>query len=194
MKLFSSRKKKADLSLSVNAIVILILAITMLGLGLAFVRGLFKQAQNKITDIIDVTEITDVPSYEKSVTVTPLEPTIKLGDTKTLKIAFKNVLPSRACALLVPTFTTTAGTTITAPAGSGLGKLPISTLPKKVEKDEIAGWSVPIVTSGSLTGNVPQITVITFTVKAWETTASCQQTAPANTRDYPKDIVVTVTP
>lgn len=51
-KIFSGRRaKRGSLSLSINAIVVLILAITMLGLGLAFIRGLFGGAVQKLTDI-----------------------------------------------------------------------------------------------------------------------------------------------
>ncbi|MEK6960622.1 MAG: hypothetical protein AABX47_05590 [Nanoarchaeota archaeon] len=52
MRIFSGKhSKRGALDLSINAIVVLILAITMLGLGLAFIRGLFGGAVEKLTGI-----------------------------------------------------------------------------------------------------------------------------------------------
>ena len=93
MKIFTIGKpKKASLSLSLNAIVILILAIAMLGLGLAFIRGIFQQAESQVRRIADIKLLTNPPTGDQPVTLSPSTLEVKSGrSTEKIEIAFLNI-------------------------------------------------------------------------------------------------------
>src|SRR3989338_5909455 len=88
-----SHSKKADLSLSTNAIVILILAITILGLGLTFVRGLFKQAETKVSETFSATELANPPTRDNPVTIAPGILTLRQDSSGRAVIAYFNPEP-----------------------------------------------------------------------------------------------------
>jgi len=90
------RKKKGSLSLSMNAIVILILAITLLGLGLSFMRGLFKQMEAKVGVAVDIQELTNPPTTDNPITLSPSKLNLREGDDTEVIVAFMNVLASDA--------------------------------------------------------------------------------------------------
>lgn len=89
---YINKSKRADLSLSINAIVILILAITILGLGLTFVRGLFKQAEGRVSGIIDSGELTSPPTNDNPMTLTPKQITMRNKEQTKVDLAFLNNL------------------------------------------------------------------------------------------------------
>ena len=85
--------RKASLSLSMNALVILILAITILGLALGFVRGVFTKMEAKVKAAVSSTEISNPPTTDNPITVTPFKVEIKQGDVGEVVVAFMNVEP-----------------------------------------------------------------------------------------------------
>ena len=106
MKLKFGKKKKADLSLSVNSIVILIIAITVLGLGLTFVRGLFSKATSKVTQAIDLGDLTEPPTSDDPLKVTPKELELRTGKSNTIVVNFMNALGStKYCKFIKPDVT-----------------------------------------------------------------------------------------
>lgn len=98
MRIFSGkRSKRGALDLSINAIVVLILAITMLGLGLAFIRGLFGGAVQKLTDIYGSLNEEDKKTLMTSQEqVTFLQSDIQVsGRSVNIPFAIRNVRGSR---------------------------------------------------------------------------------------------------
>src|SRR3989344_2440253 len=125
------KSKKADLSLSTNAIVILILAITILGLGLTFVRGLFKQAETKITEVTSSTELANPPTRDNPLTTTPSQLDVRQGKIGKILVAYLRTGADAACTLPAPK---TGGDEVT-DGGIQLGGS-IST-----KKDKISVWT-----------------------------------------------------
>ena len=94
------KSKKGDLSLSTNAIVILILAITILGLALTFVRGLFKQAETKVAETFSATELSNPPTKDNPVTISPGILTLRQKESGKAVIAYYNADPdTRTCSV-----------------------------------------------------------------------------------------------
>lgn len=93
MKIFNVKRKKASLSLSLNAIVILVLAIAMLGLGLTFIRGIFKGITAKVEEAVAAGEITNPPTRDTPVTITPSKIDIRQTEKSQVKVAFLNPEP-----------------------------------------------------------------------------------------------------
>lgn len=89
MKIFV-RNKKGSLSLSMEAIVILILAVVMLGLGLAFVRTMFTNIQEKANKALDIGELENKPTESDQVTFSPNTPAGKVRQEIPIKIGFYN--------------------------------------------------------------------------------------------------------
>ena len=115
----SYKCKKASLSLSINAIVILILAITMLGLGLTFMRGLFKQATAKVESAVSAQELTNSPTTDNVLTITPSELTLRQKDVGTAVIAYLSTYTSSDSCTLTTPVPKTGGTDVAAITASG---------------------------------------------------------------------------
>jgi len=93
MKIFAIGKpKKASLSLSLNAIVILILAVAMLGLGLAFIRGIFKNVTGKVDEAVSIADLTNPPTRDRPITMTPPRVELRSNEKFNIKVAFLNTL------------------------------------------------------------------------------------------------------
>ena len=165
------KNKKADLSLSINAIVILILAITMLGLGLTFMRGLFKQATEKVESAVNVQQLTNPPTADNPLTVSPAALTVRSTKSDKLLAAFLNTGGERGCALTKSTGIGAAGVD---PASGGI-TLILNTNPATMKTDQINTWTVGV-TAGTATGT-----------GLYTLTMTCL------TDTYKKDVVITVT-
>jgi len=162
------KRKKASLSLSINAIVILILAITMLGLGLTFMRGLFKQMQEKVGEAVSAQELTNPPTIDNVVTMAPSETTIRQKDVGTVVIAYLNTKSSDTCNLEA----------ITAQSGGvNVADIAVSIQPITMAQDQINTWTAAIKPKTGLT--LPATGLYTFEMKCLTTS-------------YTKDLVVTV--
>ena len=160
-----SRSKKADLSLSTNAIVILILAITILGLGLTFVRGLFKQAENKISEVTSSTELANPPTKDNSMTTSPSQLILRQGDVGKVLIAYLNSgSDPAACTLTQPSF-----------SGTSVGDFQVSAEEITVDRDKINIWTAAFEASSADVGTG----LYTFKM----TGANCEGS---------KDVIVTV--
>ncbi|MDP7610765.1 MAG: hypothetical protein QGH19_03290, partial [Candidatus Woesearchaeota archaeon] len=86
--MFKKRGKKGSLNLSMNAIVVLILAITMLGLGLTFMRGLFKQATERVTEAVSAQELVNPPTVDSPLTAAPGDITIRTKEVGKIIVAY----------------------------------------------------------------------------------------------------------
>jgi len=194
------KNKKADLSLSINAIVILILAITMLGLGLTFMRGLFKQATAKVESAVSGQELTNPPTTDNVMTITPGSVTLRTKDVETGLIAFMNTKEAKYCALRV--YDSAAPTTPIDPSpATGAAKIVYNpgatTQPMSI--DQINTWTLSIVGSQGTAGTTKVFTSImccdtTLTdLPATAPLGSCDATSPKLNLFYKKDIIATYT-
>jgi len=77
-----------------EAIVILILAVVMLGLGLTFVRKIFQDIGGNVDEVLDISQVTDMPTAERQITMTPNDLVIKQKDNKETTLAFYNPSPN----------------------------------------------------------------------------------------------------
>ena len=162
------KSKKADLSLSTNAIVILILAITILGLGLTFVRGLFKQAESKITEVTSSTELANPPTRDNPMTVSPGQLTIRKNEVGKVLIAYmQNQVGSQPCTLTRPFPVTSLTSTFS-----------FNTQIVTMDQDKITIWTVAVTPLSSLT--VPKTELVSFKM-------TC------DTKEQTKDLVLTIT-
>src|SRR3989344_3329798 len=157
--------KKADLSLSINAIVVLILAITMLGLGLTFMRGLFKQATEKVEAAVSAQELTNPPTIDNPLTVAPSELTLRKDKKDKITIAFLNTGAERICALSAPIFG----------IGAASASLTYNMNGATMKTDQINTWTVGV-SAGATAGT--DLFTLTMTCMADK---------------YTKDIVILVT-
>jgi len=120
MKFRKKSSKKADLSLSVNSIVILIIAITVLGLGLTFVRQVFLKGQARALEAVNMGDLTDKPTSEDPLKVTPGELELRTGKSSTIVENFMNGFGStKYCKLIKYDITPT-------PSDSSVCKFPPS--------------------------------------------------------------------
>ncbi len=158
-----SSSKKADLSLSTNAIVILILAITILGLGLTFVRGLFKQAESKITEVTSSTELANPPTSDNPLTTTPGQLEVRSGKTGKIVVAYLNTNADASCVLSKDKT-----------GGEDPAIVTVSSGPVPVKNDRIGVWTAAVKGNSEGTG------IYTFTMICGSDTAK-------------KDVVISVT-
>ena len=153
--------------MSMNAIVILILAITMLGLGLTFMRGLFKQATEKLTEAVTAKELVNPPTEDNPLTTAPGELTLRLNkESGKIIVAYMNSLSSDDdCGLSV-------GTAV----GTGIATAQLSYYPSDVamKPEQINTWTIGVDPTADGT--------VIFPI-----TMACTN------HDYRKDIVITVT-
>jgi len=164
------RGKKASLSLSMNAIVVLILAITMLGLGLTFMRGLFKQATERVTEAVSAQELVNPPTVDNPLTAAPGDITIRSKDVGKVIVAFLSTYSG----------TDECGLTIGAtPAGTDVVDVSASTSDVDMQQDQINTWTL------ALTNKDPAVTGTGI----YTATMGCTTSGYS----YNKDIVVTVT-
>ncbi len=168
--MFKKRGKKASLNLSMNAIVVLILAITMLGLGLTFMRGLFKQATERVTEAVSAQELVNPPTVDNQITAAPGDVTMRTKGTGKVIIAFMSTYSGTdSCSL---TAAKTAGTEVVDASASSSSV--------NMQQDQINTWTV------ALTNKATPVTGTGI----YTATMTC---TAGTTRTYTKDIVVTVT-
>lgn len=162
--------RKASLSLSMNAIVILILAITLLGLGLSFMRGLFTQMEERVSEAVSAQELANPPTRDNVLTTAPGDITLRKAEVGEIIIAFMSTYPGTdSCYLGIAQ---TAGASVATPKYSGTAT--------NIDQDKIRKWTVGIVSTGT-TGT-----------GLYTATMNCTASDPDTT--YTKDIVVTFNP
>ena len=145
--------KKASLELSMNSIVILILAIVLLGLGLSFMRNLFENMGSKVSEAVDATKITNPPTDDTPLTLTPPQVSIKKGKIGKVDIAFMNTLPlDQKCSLKMydhEGIVCDSGNPCP-PTGSSIGDGPVLIYQIKeydMTQDQINMWTISIGTN-----------------------------------------------
>ena len=158
MKIFV-RNKRGSLSLSMEAIVILILAVVMLGLGLAFVRNMFGNIEDKAEKALDVADLEAKPSESDPVVFSPNSPSGKEGKEIQVKVGFFNPSTDETKYIM----TVTDG--FTDPCGGldpGSDTPCHSTLTTiynpnefSLQKDQTIGWNIIVVPES---GSVPEST------------------------------------
>ena len=169
--MFKKRGKKGSLNLSMNAIVVLILAITMLGLGLTFMRGLFKQATERVTEAVSAQELVNPPTVDSPLTAAPGDITMRTKDVGKIIVAYMSQHSG------VDECTLTISAT---PAGIDVVTIAANNQAVFMQQDQINTWTLaltPIAANSPGTGIYTAImTCITGTTKT-----------------YNKDIVITTT-
>lgn len=157
--------KKSSLNLSINAIVILILAITMLGLGLTFMRGVFKQMEEKVAETVSASELINPPTVDNVLTLAPSDITLRSGKNGEVTAAFLNNGAKRNCNLAASTVL----------VGDESADVLLNEQPVEMETDQINTWLISV--TGTATGT--EITTLTM---------NCGGTEVAR-----KDLLITVT-
>ena len=147
-------------------------AITMLGLGLTFMRGLFKQATAKVESAVSAQELTNSPTTDNVLTITPSELTLRQKDVGTAVIAYLSTYTSSDSCTLTTPVPKTGGTDVAAITASGQAIA--------MTQDQINTWTAAINPKTGLT--LPATGLYTFTM-------SCATSA----KSYTRDIVITVT-
>lgn len=189
------RNKKSSLSLSINAIVILILAITMLGLGLTFMRGLFKQATEKVEASVSAQELTNPPTVDNTMTISPGKVTLRTKDVGKALIAFMNTGGENYCALGVYE----AGATPVAPItpDSNAKIIYNDGASGKMVIDQINTWTLSIIGSKEDAGDTEVFTAVMCCDDTKNTKALLFPTATPKVcvgdSQFKKDLVVTYT-
>ena len=153
--------------MSMNAIVILILAITMLGLGLTFMRGLFKQATEKLTEAVTAKELVNPPTEDNPLTTAPGELTLRLNkESGKIIVAYMNSLSSDdSCKLSV-------GAAVGS-SGIAVDQISYYSSDVKMKPEQINTWTIGVDPTADGT--------VIFPI-----TMACTN------HDYRKDIVITV--
>ena len=168
--MFRKRGKKGSLNLSMNAIVVLILAITMLGLGLTFMRGLFKQATERVTEAVSAQELVNPPTVDSPLTAAPGDLTMRTKDVGKIIVAYLSQYSG------VDECTLTISAT---PAGIDVVTIAANNQAVFMQQDQINTWTVALTSiDGSATGT-----------GIYTATMACSTSSTS----YNKDIVVTVT-
>tara|TARA_Y100000310_G_scaffold338331_1_gene427666 strand:+ start:539 stop:1153 length:615 start_codon:yes stop_codon:yes gene_type:complete len=202
--------KKASLNLSMNAIVVLILAITMLGLGLTFMRGLFQQATERVTEAVSSQELTNPPTRDTPLTIAPGEVTLRKSEkAKKLLLAFMNVeSSSMKCALdivdkanfLIKTNLCRAGTCVTSEYLQNF-LIYNEGISGSMDVDQINSWTLVVDGSEGLVTTATKthlVSAIMCCGPTTYTTAATLQAAciagTAGTHEYKKDLMITVNP
>ena len=168
--MFKKRGKKGSLNLSMNAIVVLILAITMLGLGLTFMRGLFKQATERVTEAVSAQELVNPPTVDSPLTAAPGDLTIRTKEVGKIIVAYLSQHSGADDCTLSKAFS----------AGTDVATIAASNQAVSMQQDQINTWTLaltPIVANSPGTG----IYTITMTCTGGSGTS------------YNKDIVITTT-
>jgi hypothetical protein len=169
--MFKKRGKKGSLNLSMNAIVVLILAITMLGLGLTFMRGLFKQATERVTEAVSAQELVNPPTVDSPLTAAPGDITIRTKEVGKIIVAYLSQYSG------VDDCTLTIGDT---PAGTNVVSIAASSSSVSMQQDQINTWTLAVTNKAD-----PVIGTGIYTA-----TMTC---TIGTIRTYNKDIVVTTT-
>ena len=169
--MFKKRGKKGSLNLSMNAIVVLILAITMLGLGLTFMRGLFKQATERVTEAVSAQELVNPPTVDSPLTAAPGDITMRTKDVGKIIVAYMSQHSGvDDCILTIDD---------SSPAGASVVSIAASSSSVYMQQDQINTWTVALTSKdGSATGT-----------GIYTATMACSTSSTS----YNKDIVVTVT-
>jgi len=190
------RNKKSSLSLSINAIVILILAITMLGLGLTFMRGLFKQATERVESAVSAQELTNPPTIDNPMTMAPGKVTLRTKDVGKALIAFMNTGVENFCALGVYETGVTPIAPITPDANAKIIYNDGATS-AAMTIDQINTWTLSIIGSK---GNATETSIFTAIMCCDGTKATKELLFPTATpqvcvgsSQFKKDLVVTYT-
>jgi len=196
------RNKKSSLSLSINAIVILILAITMLGLGLTFMRGLFKQATERVQSAVSAQELVNPPTVDNPMTIAPGKLTVrdKSGSVAKALIAFMNTGADKYCSLKV--HMSDATSTLINPTDTVILPPIIynNLVPTKVMAiDQINTWTLSVIGyQGVGAGNTDLFTAIMCCDETLAelpiATTKCGDVPANNNEFYKKDLIVTYTP
>tara|TARA_Y100000310_G_scaffold309737_1_gene354175 strand:- start:456 stop:965 length:510 start_codon:yes stop_codon:yes gene_type:complete len=168
--MFRKRGKKGSLNLSMNAIVVLILAITMLGLGLTFMRGLFKQATERVTEAVSAQELVNPPTVDSPLTAAPGDLTMRTKDVGKIIVAYLSQYSG------VDECTLTISAT---PAGIDVVTIAANNQAVFMQQDQINTWTVALTSiDGSTTGT-----------GIYTATMACSTSSTS----YNKDIVITTT-
>ena len=168
--MFRKRGKKGSLNLSMNAIVVLILAITMLGLGLTFMRGLFKQATERVTEAVSAQELVNPPTVDSPLTAAPGDLTMRTKDVGKIIVAYLSQYSG------VDECTLTISAT---PAGIDVVTIAANNQAVFMQQDQINTWTVALTSiDGSATGT-----------GIYTATMACSTSSTS----YNKDIVITTT-
>lgn len=180
------RNKKSSLSLSINAIVILILAITMLGLGLTFMRGLFKQATEKVEAAVSAQELTNPPTIDNVMTISPGKTTKRLKDVGKVLVAFMNTGAESYCALSVYN---NSGVKMV-PDGSDMVIYNDGATTSKMTIDQINTWTISILADLTDAGTTE---VYTALMCCHLTDGDKAESCDTESTQFKKDFVVTYT-
>jgi hypothetical protein len=192
-------RKKASLNLSMNAIVVLILAITMLGLGLTFMRGLFKQATERVTEAVSSQELTNPPTRDNPLTAAPGEASFR--DTKKQKILLAFMNPEAGAKYCQLGIEDSTGNDVSIGCSSScatdkIGIFNDAVSSSALDPDQINVWTLVIDGSTISTTSWGSETSKTYVLSA----NMCCKTSIANSIDcagtgvtqYKKDILITV--
>lgn len=179
------KSKKADLSLSTNAIVILILAITILGLGLTFVRGLFKQAESKVSETFSATELANPPTRDNPTTIAPGILNLRQKESGKAVVAYYNTYNGQIYCKLEK------GTAQGVAAVIAAVSIEISSSEALIQEDGINSWVISVGASDTASGTLLQ----PIKIRCGATKAASATTFPtgAGASTITKDLVVTVT-
>lgn len=170
--------KRAAISLTLSTVVLVILSIVIIALGLVLIRTVFTQMTTKVNEAIEAFEVSNPPTRDNPVTITPPELALRQGYNGKSVIAFLNVLPDRADCKLSHTTTT-----------SGIGLSPEVLYNQGcffMEKDQINAWTVVVTTEAAELGT----TIFTMEMTCYNSKDKICSGTIAGT--YTHDLTITV--
>lgn len=177
------KHKRASLDLSLNAIVILVLAIAILGLGLTFIRGIFKSITGKVEEAVSIGDLTNPPTRDNPITVTPTSVTVRQGETAQVKVAFMNI-QSDTRSMMLQLAENNVGDCVTYICNTN----PVySDDALTMQKDQINLWTIALAPGATSTAGT-----YLYTAKMCKALGTiCDTTNP---EEYSRDFVVTIRP
>ena len=181
-----------------NAIVVLILAITMLGLGLTFMRGLFKQATERVTEAVSSQELTNPPTRDNPLTAAPGEASFR--DTKKQKVLLAFMNPEAGAKYCQLGIEDSSGNDVSTSCSSSCATDKIAIFNDAVsssalDPDQINVWTLVIDGSTITWGGDTSKTYVLSSNMCCETAASKPASigcGATGVTQYKKDILITV--
>jgi hypothetical protein len=190
-------RKKASLNLSMNAIVVLILAITMLGLGLTFMRGLFKQATERVTEAVSSQELTNPPTRDNPLTAAPGEASFR--DTKKQKILLAFMNPEAGAKYCQLGIEDSTGNDVSCTGACAADKIAIfnsAVSSSALDPDQINVWTLVIdggaISTTSWGTDTSRTYVLSANMCCQTSTATSINCAGTGVTQYKKDILITI--